>query len=252
MAGDEGVTSEDVSIEQAKVQVEDAKRVVEGTRTEADRKAQGARDTAARARVLGRRIFLGVNLAIIVLSVLKIGFDSDWAFLGDFGKPWAEAHWGAWRDLLVVLVGGTAAASALSFSFTYFRVNSVLNQLITDYVTHIHLVASTTNRITNHVNQITNNHNSTTNKLDPSVKDEVSRMANLIKALEDKLDGQQRNPLHEQQLKEFLAYAQSERIAELKAQLREDAKLFDKVRETLDALTIDCEATSAASRRFAE
>nr|HRK64586.1 hypothetical protein [Terricaulis sp.] len=178
-----------------------------------------AKGRLAHLKFVGRAILWGITVAVVIAGVLKIGTDSGWIFLRDVGRPWAEWHWGLWRDIGATIAAGFAGAAAISFSVRYVALKNVLNQLIQDNSTHI---AHQDNSTETHNHTHTTNHHS----VDLGVKEDVARVGEDVKNLAQLLEDKQANPEHLRQLHEFLQYAQNERILELKNQLSKYAELF--------------------------
>lgn len=170
-----------------------------------------------------------LTVVVAILGVLKIGTDSHWIFLRDFQGSLANVHWALWSEIGGVILAAFGAATAISFSFRYVAIKSVLNQIIQNNSTHI-------GSLDNSVHHTTNNHG-----VEGDVWGEVQRVGEHVRQLEQLLADKQANPEHVRQLQEFLEYAQNERILELKEQLARDAELFERLRVLMSQLAAECE-----------
>jgi hypothetical protein len=183
-----------------------------------------------RITLAGRWMFGILSAATVILTVMKVGTDTDWAFVGDLRWPLRDVHWGDWLQIVGAIAAAVAASAAISFSFRYVKIKNVLNQLIEYNSTNI---GSQDNS--------THHHTTNTHGADPGVRDEVLRVGEHVRQLEQLLADKQANPEHLRQLQEFLQYAQNERILELKEQLGRDAELFERLRGLMNQLAAECE-----------
>lgn len=179
------------------------------------------------ARTIRRRVFAVLSGFVVVLSILAIGSNYKWVFLGDFGQPLGTAHWDAWRDLLAALVGGSATAWTVSFGFTKLAIKSVLNQLVETNTTNVYQT-------------ITNDY-STSTVADPAMSQEISRLRDQVKELEHLLVLRQQNEDHLKPVQALMDYAHNARVKKLQDQLAVDRELFDRFRKIAGALASDCD-----------
>lgn len=200
--------------------------------------AEGAKREAARS--ITKRIFATLSLVVLALSIIVVGVRDDWAFVGDFDGPYDKIHWEAWRDILAAIVGGATASLVVSVGFTRLAIKNVLTQLVDTRITQI-------------INQDHSRHQTVYPPADNGeVRGELSALRNQVETLKGLLADREANPADVAQLKAFLEYGEGERNAKLKQQLREDAEVFDRVREAMSRFTAEFETQSTASRRAAE
>lgn len=199
--------------------------------------SQEAKERVDRIKLLGRLLFGGLSALVVILTVLKVGTDNDWVFLGDFGRPIGEAHWDQWREIAAAVAAGVAGAAAISFSVRYIAIRNVLNQLFQDNSTHIGSQDNSTNHQHNY-------------RSDPGVRDEVLRVGEHVRGLERLLEDRQADPEHLRQLREFLEYAQNERMLELKQQLAKDAEMFERFRSLMSQLASESETAAVQAQNI--
>ncbi|MBC7769800.1 MAG: hypothetical protein H7124_13545 [Phycisphaerales bacterium] len=201
-----------------------------------DKKTAEAPDLLARARAVGRWVFAILGVVVVALTIMKIGADNDWAFLGDLNRPFAQVHWDVWRDIVLAVLGGTAAAGAVSFSVRYFMIRNELNQYIeTRSKTRIHAPTKI---------HTTHNHGSD----DAALREEIQNLRKQVEDLEELLVEKQSNPAHLRQIQEIMNYAHNERVIKLQAQLARDEELFEKFRGIASSLAVECERGRNESR----
>jgi hypothetical protein len=206
------------------------------TRTEEalDKESQEKIETAKReaARRIRGRIFATLNVLVVVLSIVAVGIRDNWAFLSD-----VMGHLESWRDILAAIVGGLGVSWAVSFSFTRLAITNVLTQLVDARVM----------QVINKYKTVYNNHPS-----DQRVGGELSELRQQVKTLEGLLEIRKADRGHIDHIEDFLKYAESKRIEDLKQQLLTDVELFDRVREAMSRFAQEFELQSKASRRIAE
>ena len=202
--------------------------------------AKQAQERLSKLKVIGRVLLWGLTGAVAVAGVLKIGTDSDWVFLRDIGGPIASYHWGEWQAILATLAAAFAGAAAISFGVRYVQIKQVLTELIQN------------TSVTNVYNDNSNNDHSAENYFgaDDAVMGEVSRIREEIKSLDERLADKQADPLHLAQIEHFLDVAKVKKIAEYRAQLEYDAKLYERFRVLMSELAQECEAARDQSRSF--
>jgi len=170
-----------------------------------------------RARGAGRVSFTLIGMLVLGLKLYEFGQQTDWEFWRDLvSGSFASVHWDQWVRIGIIFIEALTAAAVVSIAVTYVVVN--------------HSINNTTNN-TNTLTNVTNYNGQDLGQVIATIGGQLAEVRERISSFEKHLVRTEES--ERQRMKEFLGFAESEKVKQKEAQLEADKRRFDDIAESL-------------------